>query len=169
MRPRAGRTAASVVRMTIADDGSQQPDDSPADSPLEFVAEHIRRYVDSGGTETEVVDGLEMLLLTTRGRRSGKRRRTALVYGQDEGRYVLVASNGGAPADPAWYLNLMADGEVELQVGPDRFVARARRATAEEKPRLWHLMTSLWPDYDTYQAKAEREIPLVVVEPLTGG
>ncbi|PWW63504.1 deazaflavin-dependent oxidoreductase (nitroreductase family) [Actinokineospora spheciospongiae] len=165
------RSAASVAGVSFSDGGSDEPRRSDpggvVDSPLGFVAEHIRRYVESGGTETEVVDGLDMLLLTTRGRRSGKRRRTALVYGLDEeGRYVLVASNGGAPADPAWYLNLLADGEVELQVGPDRFVARARRATAEEKPRLWHLMTSLWPDYDTYRAKAPREIPLVVVEPL---
>ncbi|SDC09738.1 nitroreductase family deazaflavin-dependent oxidoreductase [Actinokineospora iranica] len=140
--------------------------DEVVDSPRDFVARHIRRYVESGGRETEVARGLEMLLLTTRGRRSGKRRRTALVYGQDDGRYVLVASDGGAPRHPSWYLNLVADGQVEVQVGPETFLARARPATAAEKPRLWHLMTSLWPDYDSYQAKAAREIPLVVVEPL---
>jgi deazaflavin-dependent oxidoreductase (nitroreductase family) len=104
------------------------------------------------------------LLLTTRGRKTGKLRRTALIYGRDGDRYVVVASKGGAPDHPTWYLNLDADPEVQLQVGAEKFTARARTATAEEKPALWRRMAEIWPDYDNYQAKTGREIPVVILE-----
>ena len=103
-------------------------------------------------------------MLTTRGRKSGKLRRTALIYGGDGDRYLVVASTGGAPANPAWYLNLVDNPEVELQVGAARFRARARTADRDERPPLWEMMASIWPDYDRYQAKAKREIPVIILE-----
>lgn len=134
------------------------------DSTTGWVAQHVRRYVETDGRDGHLYQGMPTLLLTTRGRRSGRLRRTALIYGQDGDRYLLVASNGGAPRHPAWYLNLVEHPEAGLQVGPDRFTARARTATAEEKPPLWRLMSSIFPLYDTYQAKAGRDIPLVIME-----
>jgi deazaflavin-dependent oxidoreductase (nitroreductase family) len=103
-------------------------------------------------------------LVITRGRKTGKLRRTALIYGVEGDRYLLVASTGGAAKNPAWYLNLVADPEVLVQVGAEKFTAHARTAGADEKPALWQLMASIWPDYDNYQAKTEREIPVVILE-----
>jgi deazaflavin-dependent oxidoreductase (nitroreductase family) len=138
--------------------------DEVVDSPRGWVATHIRSYVETGGRRGHRWHGAPTLLLTTRGRRSGTRRRTALIYGRDGDRYLVVASNGGAEGHPNWYLNLAADPDVEVQVGAERFAARARTATAEEKPRLWPVMTALWPEYDTYQRKTARVIPVVVLE-----
>ncbi|MEV6690386.1 nitroreductase family deazaflavin-dependent oxidoreductase [Micromonospora sp. NPDC051196] len=135
------------------------------DSPAGWVAEHINRYVATDGTEGhEWRPGVFTLLLTTRGRRSGQLRRTALIYGRDGEAYVVVASQGGDPRHPAWYLNLQADPTTQVQVGAERFTARARTATAEEKARLWPVMTDIWPAYDDYQAKTERDIPVVLLE-----
>jgi deazaflavin-dependent oxidoreductase (nitroreductase family) len=141
-----------------------QREEEILDSPTGWVAKHIRRYVETDGLQGQMYNGRPALLLTTRGRRSGKLRRTALFYGQDGDRYLLVASNGGAPKHPAWYHNLVDHPEVEIQVGPETFTARARTATAEEKPALWQRMVALFPLYATYQAKAGREIPVVIVE-----
>ena len=135
------------------------------DSPTGWVAEHVHRYVETDGREGHEWRGVPTLLLTTRGRKSGKLRRTALIYGKDgEERYLLVASKGGAPEHPSWYLNLTEHPEVEVQVGADKFAARARTADAQEKPRLWQVMVSIWPDYDGYQKKTGRDIPVVIVE-----
>jgi deazaflavin-dependent oxidoreductase (nitroreductase family) len=138
------------------------------DSPSSWVASHIRTYVDSDGEKGHTWQGVPTLLLTTRGRKSGKLRRTALIYGIDGGtdgdRYVVVASKGGAEHHPSWYLNLSANAEVQVQVGADKFTGRARDATAEEKPRLWRMMNGVWPDYDNYQTKTDRQIPVVVIE-----
>ena len=109
-------------------------------------------------------NGVPTLLLTRRGRKSGKLRRTALIYGQDGDRYLLVASKGGDPKHPLWYLNLEDNPDVELQVGRETFAARARTATAEEKPRLWQIMAKLFPQYNSYQQKTSREIPLIIME-----
>jgi deazaflavin-dependent oxidoreductase (nitroreductase family) len=136
------------------------------DSPVGWVADHIRGYVESDGEKGHRWRGVDTLLLTTRGRKSGKLRRTALIYGRDGDRYIVVASKGGAGKHPEWYLNLVANPEVEVQAGAAKFTARARTASAEEKPELWRLMTSVWPDYDAYQARTERDIPVVVLERL---
>jgi deazaflavin-dependent oxidoreductase (nitroreductase family) len=136
------------------------------DSPTDWVAKHIRSYVETGGRDGHLWRGVPTLLLTTRGRRSGLLRRTALIYGRDGDNHLVVASSGGAPRHPAWYLNLAAEPEVEVQVGADTFRARARTATAEERPALWRTMASIFPMYDQYQAKTDREIPLVILEPL---
>jgi deazaflavin-dependent oxidoreductase (nitroreductase family) len=103
------------------------------------------------------------LLLTTRGRKSGLLRRTALIYGRDADAYLVVASEGGSPRHPSWYLNLEADPQVHVQVGAEEFDAQARPATPEERARLWPEMTRIWPAYDGYQRKTDREIPVVVL------
>ena len=136
------------------------------DSPTGWVKSHVQAYVESDGKKGHLWRGLPTLVLTTRGRRSGKLRRTGLIYGRDGNNFLLVASNGGALNHPFWYLNLVDDPNVELQVGADKFAARARTATPKEKPRLWKLMSKIFPQYDRYQAKADREIPLVIVEPI---
>ena len=109
-------------------------------------------------------NGMPTLLLTTRGRKSGKFYRTALIFGQDGDRYLIVPSNGGSDNEPSWYHNLVENPEVELQVAADKFKARARDASAEEKPTLWEIMTKIFPTYKSYQKKAKREIPVVVLE-----
>jgi deazaflavin-dependent oxidoreductase (nitroreductase family) len=136
------------------------------DSPTRWVAQHVRRYVETGGRQGHRWNGVHTLLLTTRGRKSGKLRRTALIYGRDGDRYLVVASRSGAKKHPSWYLNLLETPQVEVQVGADTLRARALTATAEEKPRLWRLMASIWPDYDGYQARTQRDIPVVILEPL---
>lgn len=130
-----------------------------------FGQEHVRRYRETGGEVGHVWKrGATTLLLTTTGRKSGERRTTPLIYVQDGDRYVIIASQGGAPVHPSWYLNLTADPNVEVQVRDDVFRARARTATGEERERLWTLAAQQWPDYDAYQTKTDREIPVVVLE-----
>ena len=140
------------------------PGKQVVDSPVGWVAKHIHEYEQSNGAQGHKWRGQTTLLLTTRGRRSGKLRRTALIYGRDGENYLLVASNGGSDDHPSWYLNLVAHPKVELQVGAEKFPARARTANAKEKPRLWKIMSTLFPQYDKYQQKADRKIPLVIVE-----
>lgn len=134
------------------------------DSPTDWVAKHIDDYLKTNGAEGHIWQGVPTLLLTTRGRVSGKLRRTALIYGQDGDNYLVVASIGGAPKHPQWYLNLVENPEVELQVADEVFAARARTATPEEKPRLWKKMAEIFPNYNEYQKKTEREIPVVILE-----
>ena len=136
------------------------------DSPVDWVAEHTQRYLDSGGEDGhEWRPGVPTLLLTTTGRKSGIKRRTALIYGRDNADYVVVASKGGSQEHPAWYLNLEADPEVEIQVFDAVLPAVARTATGEERERLWALMRQTWPAYDEYQTRTDREIPVVVLTP----
>lgn len=125
--------------------------------------EHVRRYQETDGQEGHDWNGTTVLILTTTGRKSGEQHSSALIYREYDGAYLVVASNGGGPP-PAWSLNLQADPQVHVQVWGDRFTATARTATAAEKPEVWSLMTEAWPQYDEYQAKADREIPVVVLE-----
>jgi deazaflavin-dependent oxidoreductase (nitroreductase family) len=129
-----------------------------------FGAEHVRRYRETGGEVGHIWNGVPALLLTTTGRKTGEQRTTPLIYGRDGDAYVVVASKGGHPSHPAWYLNLTAEPQVELQVKDEVFAARARTATAEERPRLWQQMAEIWPSYDDYAQKTTREIPVVVLE-----
>jgi deazaflavin-dependent oxidoreductase (nitroreductase family) len=126
--------------------------------------EHIDRYLETDGAVGHEWEGTHALILTTRGRRSGVERRNALIYGRHGDDYLVVASKGGAPQPPAWYLNLEDQPEVEVQVLGDRFHARARTATAEERTALWPTMTREWPAYDDYQRRTSREIPVVILE-----
>ncbi len=124
----------------------------------------MRRYIASGGQDGHLWEGVTTLLLTTTGHRSGQARTTPLIYGRDGDRYLVVASRGGAPKHPSWYENLAAQPLVQVQVMADRFKARARTATAAEKPALWKTMAAIWPPYDEYQARTPREIPVVILE-----
>jgi deazaflavin-dependent oxidoreductase (nitroreductase family) len=136
------------------------------DSPVSHVAAHTRRYLATGGREGhEWRPGVPTLLLTTTGRRTGVKRRTALIYGRDNADYVVVASQGGAPRHPAWYLNLEADPNVEIQVFDKVVAATAHPATGAERERLWALMREIWPAYDEYQKRTDRQIPVVVITP----
>jgi deazaflavin-dependent oxidoreductase (nitroreductase family) len=128
--------------------------------------EHVRSYRDTDGeVGHDWRKGSSVLLLTTTGRRSGEPRATPLIYGRRGDDYLVVASKGGSPEPPAWYVNLREQPDVEVQVLGERFPARARTATAEEKPELWQEMVRHWPDYDSYQRRTDREIPVVVLEP----
>ena len=135
------------------------------DSPTGWVAKHIQDYVESEGTRGHLWKGAPTLLLTTRGRKTGKLRRTALIYGVDGESYVVVASQGGAPRHPQWYLNLVADPEVIVQVKAETIRGLARTANEAERTRLWPQMASVWPQYDAYQQKTDREIPVVIIDP----
>jgi deazaflavin-dependent oxidoreductase (nitroreductase family) len=108
--------------------------------------------------------GTTIPILTTTGRRSGAQRRNPLIYREHDGKYLVVASKGGSDKPPAWYLNLEPDPEVTVQVRGDVFAARARTATPEEEPAFWQTMTEVWPAYDDYQRKTQREIPVVVLK-----
>ena len=134
-----------------------------------FGDEHVRRYRETGGGEGYHWNGVTTLILTTTGRRSGRQRSKALIFGEDGGRYLVVASNGGSPAHPDWYLNLRKDPEVEVQVRDVRFRARARTAEGAERERLWELMAKIWPAYNDYQRKTDRQIPVVMLEAATTG
>jgi deazaflavin-dependent oxidoreductase (nitroreductase family) len=132
-----------------------------------FGQEHVRRYQATDGKEGhQWREGSSVLLLTTTGRKSGNESTTPLIYGLDGDDAVVVASKGGAPRDPGWYRNLSAHPEVGVQIKGDRFRARARTATGEERERLWRQMNHVWPHYSEYQQKTEREIPVVVLERL---
>jgi deazaflavin-dependent oxidoreductase (nitroreductase family) len=137
---------------------------TPQDSPVGWVKDHIQQYVESGGTEGYEWRGTTILLLTTTGRRSGTQHRTALIYRQVGDDYVIVASRGGAPTHPAWYLNLAANPDVRVQVKDEEFAGRTRVTEGDERANLWSLMAEVWPDYDNYQTKTDREIPVVVIE-----
>lgn len=129
-------------------------------------AEHVKRYLETDGADGHRWrEGTSILLLTTTGRKSGERRTSALIYQPyGENVYLVVASKGGADQPPLWFRNLQADPNVRVQVGADKFAARARTATPDEKPAMWRTMTEAWPYYDDYQKKTEREIPVVVLE-----
>jgi deazaflavin-dependent oxidoreductase (nitroreductase family) len=126
--------------------------------------EHVRRYRETDGEVGYLWNGATCLVLTTRGRKSGKPRDIPLICGFDGDDCVIVASKGGAPSHPAWYSNLVANPEVEVQVKADRFRARARTAEGAERERLWKLMTKVWPNYDQYAERTARKIPVVVLE-----
>jgi deazaflavin-dependent oxidoreductase (nitroreductase family) len=131
-----------------------------------FGKEHVRRYLETDGEiGYRWRNDAPILILTTTGRKSGEPRLRPLIFGEDNGRYVVVASQGGRPAHPDWYLNLSANPDVEVQIKGDRFPARARTAEGAERERLWRQMAQIWPPYDDYQQKTDRQIPVVVLEP----
>ena len=147
--------------------------DIPAELPA-WIAEHVRLYLedpDKGHQwDSTAVGGpgvLPTLLLYTKGRKTGNTSILPLIYGRSNGGYVVIASKGGAPRHPAWYLNLRDHPECEAQVGHDRFSVVARTASGEERARLWRQLAEIYPPYDDYQVTAgEREIPVVVLDPV---
>lgn len=139
--------------------------------PPQWIVDHLRRYAESpekghlwDGTAAGGLPNTPTLLLTTTGRKSGRQLTMPLIYGQDGDRYVIVASKGGAPQHPAWYLNLQDHPEVAVQVIRDKFSAVARTATGEERERLWKMMSAIYPPYPDYQKRTDRQIPVVVLE-----
>ncbi|GAA3997781.1 nitroreductase family deazaflavin-dependent oxidoreductase [Allokutzneria multivorans] len=146
--------------MAVADDL-----DRATDSQWDWVAEQVRAYLASGGTEGHESDGVHMLVLATTGRRTGTPRRTCLIYGRAGEDFVVVASKGGADDDPAWFKNLRAEPSVGVQVGPRRFTARARVASAAERESLWPQMVGIFPLYAEYARKTARQIPVVLLTP----
>jgi deazaflavin-dependent oxidoreductase (nitroreductase family) len=128
-------------------------------------ARHVERYLETNGEDGfHWRNGTSILILFTRGRKSGQQRSHALIFREHGDDYLVVASKGGADAPPAWFVNLVAEPDVEVQVKGERFRARARVATPAEKPAMWAKMVEVWPDYDEYQKRTFREIPVVVLE-----
>jgi proline iminopeptidase len=138
---------------------------SSIDATQLFGEEHVRRYQETDGEVGHVwKEGSTILLLTTIGRRTGYETTTPLIYNLDGDTPVIVASKGGAPDHPGWFKNLVKTPEVVVQIKGDRFGARARVAEGAERERLWELMTDVWPHYDEYATRTDREIPVVVLE-----
>ena len=132
------------------------------ESPIEFVANHIKTYVATNGEDGHMWQGVPCVLLTTTVRKSGAQRRCALIYGMDGNDYVVVASRGGDANHPLWYKNMLDAPQVTLQVKGDVFQATASTiAEGADRDRLWNAMAAIWPDYNTYAEKTERRIPLV--------
>ena len=129
-----------------------------------YVKANLALYKATDGRVTGSHGGAPVLLLTTTGRRSGKQRTTPLLYLEDDGTLVVVASYGGAPKHPAWYLNLSANPEVEVQIGRNVERRRARTADAEERSRLWPRLVAMYGSYASYQTRTTREIPVVILE-----
>jgi deazaflavin-dependent oxidoreductase (nitroreductase family) len=143
----------------MSEEGYRAPD-------LELVGpEHVRRYKETNGEVGYLWNGVAALLLTTIGRKTGESRTNALIFGRDGNDYLVVASMGGAPNHPNWYLNLRDQPSAEIQVRADRMRITARTAEDAEKARLWKIMTDVWPNYDVYQSRTDRVIPLVVLTP----
>jgi deazaflavin-dependent oxidoreductase (nitroreductase family) len=132
---------------------------------LRVLGIHQFIYERTGGRIGRSLGKAPMLLLETKGRRTGRPRTVALLYHRDRDDYVVVGSKGGSDAPPAWLLNLQAAPEVGVQVGTERFVARARIATPDERRRLWVELTRLWPNYNRYQTQTARQIPVVILAP----
>lgn len=129
-----------------------------------FGEEHVKRYQETDGAEGHDWEGASVLLLTTSGRRTGLPRTAGLIYQQHGNFHVVVASNGGLDHHPNWYLNLRKDPMVHVQIKGDKFDARARTATSDEKAELWPIMTAIWPRYNVCQRATEREFPVVLLE-----
>ena len=143
----------------------------PSDLP-DWIRGHLEQYLATDGVEGHLWDSsvaggpgpIPTLLLTTTGRRSGSAKTLPLIYGEADGAYVIIASKGGAPEHPAWYLNLVAEPAVDVQVLAERFSAHARTATGDERAKRWEQLAQIYPPYNDYQTKTEREIPVIILE-----
>ena len=135
-------------------------------SPSQFVRDQVETYERSGGAEGNTMMGKPVIILTTKGARSGKIRKTPLMRVEHDGTYAVVASMGGAPTHPVWYHNVAANPDVELQDGDNRKDYRAHEATGDERAQWWDRAVDAWPDYAEYQKKTDREIPVFVLEPV---
>ncbi len=143
----------------MAIEGAYEP------SPAEWVRNQVEEYESSGGTRGTTLRGMPVIILTSRGAKSGKIRKTPLMRVEHGGNYAVVASKGGAPEHPVWYYNLVADPHVELQDGPVKTDRVAREVTGDEKAEWWGYAVAAYPDYADYQTKTDRSIPVFVLEP----
>lgn len=142
-------------------DGEYEP------STQKWVRDQVELYESSGGTEGTTLHGKPVIILTTKGARSGKLRKAALMRVEHDGSYAVVASMGGAPKNPVWYYNALAHPRVELQDGPVRQDMVARELTGEEKGLWWERSVAAFPNYATYQTQTDRQIPVFVLEPVS--
>ncbi|CAM8656252.1 hi_GC_TIGR00026, deazaflavin-dependent oxidoreductase, nitroreductase family [Acidimicrobiia bacterium] len=133
-------------------------------SPWEPIADHVERYIATNGEDGFIWEGGEVIILTTTGAKSGKERRTPLIRVTDGERYFVVASMGGAPQNPQWFHNMVANPEVTIQDRAEVMQLTARVASPEEKAKFWPIAVAAWPDYDKYQESTERDIPLMICE-----
>jgi F420H(2)-dependent quinone reductase len=140
-------------------DGDYEP------SAWDWVAKQVETYESSGGTKGITLSGKPVVVLTMRGRRTGKIRKAAVMRVEHDGTYAAVASKGGDARNPGWYLNLLDDPEVLVQDGPEVLERRARVAGDDEKAEWWARAVEVWPAYDGYQQKTKRSIPIVLLEP----
>lgn len=140
-------------------------DEYQAPDLLLLGEEHVRRYQETDGEVGYIWNGAPTLLLTTTGRKSGQPRTTPLIHARDGGDYLVVASMGGAPQHPQWYLNLVANASAQIQDRSDHIDVTARTAGENEKARLWKIVAEQWPNYDVYQSRTDRVIPVVVLSP----
>lgn len=148
---------------------TNRPPRSPDEMDFTISGEsHVKAYRETGGETGYIWNNATTLLLTTKGRRSGEEKTVPLIFVPDGDNYVIIASLGGAPKHPAWYLNLQENPRVTLQVKDKVFEADARTAPSPERERLWAKAVEAWPQYDDYQAKTSRQIPVVVLEPVKG-
>jgi proline iminopeptidase len=140
-----------------------------------WMVEHANKYIASGGTEGHMYKVtppgygemlVPALLLTTTGRKSGEKFIFPLFYGEDDGKYLIIASKGGAPEHPGWYKNLLTNPEVEVQAGTTKVHAKAHTITGPDRARLWEKAVKFWPPYADYAKKTDREIPVVLLEPI---
>ena len=136
-------------------------------SPTQWVRDQVALYEGSGGTEGTTLRDLPVIILTTKGAKSGKIRKTPLMRVEHDGVYAAVASLGGAPKHPVWYYNVREEPLVELQDGPHRADYVAREVTGAEKAQWWERAVAAWPDYEEYQRKTDRVIPVFVLEPVS--
>jgi deazaflavin-dependent oxidoreductase (nitroreductase family) len=135
-------------------------------SALDFMRDHIKRYLATDGEDGYLMNGFPCLILTTTGKKSGEPRQAAVIFGQDGDSYVVVASKGGSDQSPAWFHNLVAHPHAQIQVKADKFDVTMRITEGQERERLWHEMVSIFPEYAEYQKKTEREIPVLILEPV---
>jgi len=137
-------------------------------STWDWVREQVEEYESSGGTRATTLrdTGMAVVIVTSRGNRSGKLRKNPLMRVEHDGRYLAVGSQGGLPTHPGWVYNLRTDPHVELQDGATKLDYTAREVTGDEKAVWWERAVDTWPDYATYQAKTDRQIPVFVLEPM---
>lgn len=139
-----------------------------APSPARWVRDQVELYEGSGGTSGSTMRGMPVIIVTTRGAKSGKIRKVPLMRVEHDGEYAAVASMGGAPKNPVWYFNLVADPRVEVRDGTEVRAMTAREVTGEEKAIWWPRCVAAFPDYAAYQLKTDREIPVFVLTPIAG-
>jgi deazaflavin-dependent oxidoreductase (nitroreductase family) len=151
------RTAGSAEAMAL--------DGEYAASPKNWVRGQVEAYESSGGTRGTTLNSKPVVLMTMKGANSGKIRKIPVMRVEHEGRYAVVASNGGARKNPSWYVNLLANPHIHLQDKTQHFDLTAREVKGAERAEWWRRALEVWPSYDDYQSKTDREIPVLVLEP----
>lgn len=143
------------------------PTDNPFKADLSLVGEeHVKKYLETNGEIGYLWNGVPTLLLTTTGRKSGEKRTIPIIFNMDGENFFLIASKGGAPAHPVWFLNLEANPNAVVQVKGEKWEVKARVAESPERERLWDIALVGWPQYNLYQSRTERKIPVIVLEPV---